>query len=170
MRHTSLLLATLLTLSGIAFAAETGTALKNDTLRKEPYADAASSGSIKRNDKVQILAKKGAWLQIKAGTSTGWVRLLSVKRGTSSSNEAAGVLGLASGRTGTGKVVSTTGVRGLSEEELKDAKFDEAEVKQLEANTVSEADGKQFAAAGGLQARKLDYLPQPQPAAAGGAQ
>jgi uncharacterized protein YgiM (DUF1202 family) len=171
MKHFSLLLAALLTVAGTAYAAETGTALKNDTLRKEPFADAAASGSIKRNDRVQILAKKGAWLQIKAGSSTGWVRLLSVKRGTSSSNEAAGVLGLASGRAGTGKVVSTTGVRGLSEEELKDAKFNEEEVKLLEANTVSEADGKKFAAAGGLQARKLDYLPQPQPAGTqGGAQ
>lgn len=171
MRHTPLLLAALLTLSSAALAAETGTALKNDTLRKEPYADAKASGTIKRNDKVQILSKKGAWLQIKAGASTGWVRLLSVKRGTSTSNEAAGVLGLASGRAGTGKVVSTTGVRGLSEEELKDAKFNEEEVKLLEASTVSEADGKKFATAGGLQARKLDYLPQPQPAGTqGGAQ
>lgn len=166
------LLATLLMLSGIAFAAESGTALKDDTLRKEPYADAKATGSLKRNTKVDILAKKGAWLQVKSGSATGWVRLLSVKRGAAStSSETAGVLGLASGRAGTGKVVSTTGVRGLNEEDLKSAKFSEEEVKQLEANTVSEASGKQFASAGGLQARKLEYLPQPQPAAAsGGAQ
>jgi uncharacterized protein YgiM (DUF1202 family) len=170
MKHSNTLLAALLMLSGLAFAAETGTALKNDTLRKEPYADAKAMGTLKRNDKVQILAKKGAWLQIKAGKSTGWVRLLSVKRGTTgSSNEAAGVLGLASGRSGTGQVVSTTGVRGLNEEELKSAKFNEEEMKQLEANTVSEIDGKKFAAAGGLKARKLDYLPQPQ-ASTGSAQ
>lgn len=169
MKPTSLLLTALLALSGMALAAETGTALKNDILRKEPFADAATNGSIKRNDKVQILSKKGAWLQIKAGTSTGWVRLLSVKRGTSgSANEAASVLGLASGRAGTGKVVSTTGVRGLSEEELKGASFNENEVKLLEANTINESDGRQFAAAGGLQARKLDYLPPPQPASATG--
>lgn len=161
------LLAALLMFSGIALAAETGTALKNDTLRKEPFADAASAGTLKRNDKVEILAKKGAWLQVKAGKSTGWVRLLSVKRGTSGSgNEAAGVLGLASGRSGTGQVVSTTGVRGLSEEELKQAKFSEEEMKQLEANTVSAADGQKFATGGSLKARKLDYLPQPQPEAA----
>jgi len=165
MKHLNTLLATLLMLSGIAFAAETGTALKNDTLRKEPYADAKAVGTLKRNDKLEILAKKGAWLQIKAGKSTGWVRLLSVKRGTSStSNEAAGVLGLATGRSGTGQVVSTTGVRGLNEEELKDAKFNEEEMKQLEANTVSAEAGTAFAATGGLKARKLDYLPQPQPA------
>lgn len=171
MKMIPLLLAALLALPGVALAAETGTALKNDTLRKEPFADAAVAGSIKRSDKVQILAKKGAWLQIKAGASTGWVRLLSVKRGAGgSSNEAAGVLGLASGRAGTGKVVSTTGVRGLNEEDLKSAKYSDEEIKTLEANTVNEAAGKQFAAAGGLKARKLDYLPQPQPAAAGGAQ
>ena len=164
MKHLNTLLAALLMLSGIAFAGEAGTVLKNDTLRKEPYADAKSVGTLKRNDKIEILAKKGAWLQIKAGKSTGWVRLLSVKRGTQgSSNEAAGILGLATGRSGTGQVVSTTGVRGLSEEELKGAQFNEEEMKQLEANTVSAEAGTAFAAKGGLKARKLDYLPQPQP-------
>ncbi len=160
-----------LLLPAIAWSAETGTALKDDMLRKEPYADAKSVGSMKRSEKVEILAKKGAWLQVKTQKSAGWVRLLSVKRGTlGSANEAAGVLGLATGRSGTGRVVSTTGVRGLNEEDLKSAKFNEEEIKQLEANTVSDVDGKKFADAGALRARKLDYLPQPQPAAAGGAQ
>ena len=164
MKHLNTLLAALLMLSGIAFAGEAGTVLKTDTLRKEPYADAKSVGTLKRNDKIEIHAKKGAWLQIKAGKSPGWVRLLSVKRGTQgSSNEAAGILGLATGRSGTGQVVSTTGVRGLSEEELKGAQFNEEEMKQLEANTVSAEAGTAFAATGGLKARKLDYLPQPQP-------
>lgn len=156
------LLAALLLLPGLALAAESGTALKNDILRKEPYADAKSSGNLKRNDKLEILAKKGAWLQVKTRQSTGWVRLLSVKRGSRTSSEAAGVLGLATGRAGTGQVVATTGVRGLGEEDLKSAKFNEAEIKQLEANTVSAADGRKFADAGGLKVRKLAYLPKPQ--------
>lgn len=159
------LLAALLLLPGIALGAETGTALKDDTLRKEPYADAKSVAMLKRGDKVEILARKGAWLQIKTAKTGGWVRLLSVRRGeTGKSNEAAGVLGLASGRTGTGQVVSTTGVRGLNEEELKAAKFSEEEVKQLEANTVDAEQGRQFAEAGGLKARRLEYLPKPKTA------
>lgn len=163
MRPLTPLLAALLLVPGLVLAAESGTALKNDTLRKEPYADATSTGSLKRNDKVEILAKKGAWLQVKTRQSTGWVRLLSVKRGsTGTSSEAAGVLGLATGRAGTGQVVSTTGVRGLSEEELKSAKFNEEEIKQLEANTISAEDGRKFADAGGLKVRKLAYLPKPQ--------
>jgi uncharacterized protein YgiM (DUF1202 family) len=156
-----------LLLASSAWAGETGSALKSDTLRAEPYSDAKSAGSLNRGDKVDILEKKGAWLKVKAGKSTGWVRLLSIKRGEAGkSNDAAGVLSVASGRAGTGQVVSTTGVRGLNEEELKSAKFNEEEVKKMEANSISADAAKKFAASGGLQARKQDYLPEPK----GGAQ
>ena len=152
-----------------AGAAETGTALKNDSLRAEPYGDARSVGSFTRGDKLDILEKKGAWLKVKTAKSSGWVRLLSVKRGAlGKSDDAAGVLGLATGRAGTGQVVSTTGVRGLSEEDLKAAKFNEEEIKKLEGNGISGAQAQQFAAAGSLKPRKLDYLPAP--ATQGGAQ
>ena len=157
------LLAILLSLGGQAMAAESGTALKNDTLRREPYADAAATGTLARGAKVDILEKKGAWLKVKAPKASGWVRLLSVRRGAAGSrNAAAGVLGLASGRTGTGQVVSTTGVRGLSEEDLKHAKFNEEEVKRLEAASIDAAQAQQFAASGKLQARKVASLKKPQ--------
>jgi len=133
-------------------AAETGSALKNDSMRTEPFTDAKLAGSITRGDSVEILKKQGAWLQIKTKKSTGWVRILSVKRGaTSASNQSAGVLALASGRAGTGQVVSTTGIRGLSEEELKAAKFNEAEVKAMEGYTISADQGRQFANKGNLK-------------------
>lgn len=163
------LITTLLLLPALAWA-ESGVALKDDTLRVEPYADAKSAGSLKRNDKLDILEKKGAWIKVKAAGNSGWVRLLSVKRGAASQgNEAAGVLGLASGRAGTGQVVSTTGVRGLSEEELKAASFNEAEVKQLENNSVTAEQARKFADAGGLKPVKLKYLPEPT-STSGGAQ
>lgn len=153
------LIAALLLLPALALA-EGGTVLKDDTLRVEPFADAKSVGSLKRNDKVDILEKKGAWLKVKAGKKSGWVRLLSVKRGAAGQgNETAGVLGLASGRAGTGQVVSTTGVRGLSAEELKAATFNEAEVQQMESYSVNADQARQFAEAGGLKPRKLENLP-----------
>lgn len=146
----------------LAYGAESGTALKADTLRTEPFADAKSAGSMARNDKLVILEKKGAWLKVKAPKASGWVRLLSVKRATSGkSNEAAGVLNVASGRAGTGQVVSTTGVRGLNEEELKSARFNEEETKKLESYTMSKEQAQQFAAEGGLKPVKLGYLPKP---------
>jgi hypothetical protein len=156
-----------LLLASGAWAGESGSALKNDTLRAEPFSDAKMAGSLNRGDKVDILERKGAWLRIKAGKSTGWVRLLSIKRGEASkSSDASGLLSVASGRAGTGQVVSTTGVRGLNEEELKSAKFNEEEVKKMEANSISADAAKKFAAGGGLKTRKQDYLPEPK----GGAQ
>jgi hypothetical protein len=156
----ALILATALLLPGIAPAAETGSALKADIVRAEPYADAQKTGDFARGDKLEILNKKGAWLEVKTAKARGWVRLLSIKRGTGSGgNEAAGVLDVASGRAGTGQVVATTGVRGLNEEQLKKAKYNKAEVKKLESYTQTSAQGRQFAVSGGLQAVKFDYLP-----------
>ena len=144
-----------LLLANISLAAETGSALKNDSIRFEPFSDAKVTGSFTRGESLEIIKKQGAWLQVKTTKSTGWVRLLSVKHGASSSagNQTSGVLAAASGRagTGTGQVISTTGIRGLSEQELKAAKFNETEVKTLESYTLSAEQGKQFATAGKLK-------------------
>lgn len=146
----------------VSLAAEKGTTLKADTLRTQPFSDAKTAGSLSRGESVDILGKQGAWLQIKTARSTGWVRLLSVKRGTSGTSaagQATGALSVASGRAGTGQVVATTGVRGLSAEELKSAKFNEAEMRQMEGYEQSSAAGQKFAASGGLKAIKFGYLP-----------
>ena len=143
----------------LALAGEVGTALKADSIRAEPYSDAKATGSLNKGDSVDIQSKKGAWLQIKSKKSSGWVRLLSVKRGSASGgNSAKGVIDVASGRAGTGKVVSTTGIRGLSAEELKAAKFNEEEMKKMESYTTSASEGEKFASAGGLKKSSLAYL------------
>lgn len=153
---------TALLYSGLCLA-ETGSALKNDSIRFEPYADAKVVGSFSRGENLDILKKQGAWLQVKTKKGTGWVRLLSVKRGAASSsgNQLSGALAVANGRAGTGQVVSTTGVRGLSEEELKAAKYSETEIKAMEGNTVSAAQGQKFASAGGLKKTTFANLKAP---------
>ncbi len=149
--------------AGLSIAAETGSALKNDSMRFEPFADAKVTGSLSRGDTLEILKKQGAWLQVKTKKTTGWVHLLSVKRGSaSSSNQVAGVLAAANGRAGTGQVVSTTGIRGLSEQELKAAKFNETEIKTLEGYTLSAEQGRKFAAAGDLKTVAFPTLKAPE--------
>lgn len=141
-------------------AAETGIALKADSMRVEPYTDAKVVGTFIKNDKVEILSKQGAWLKVKTSKASGWVRLLSVRRGTvSTTSQTSGALSVASGRAGTGQVVATTGVRGLSEQELKSAKFNEAEISKMESLTLKAGQGQKFAAGGKLQTTKLNYLP-----------
>lgn len=155
----AIVLSCALLLSGMAIA-ETGTALKADVMRSKPFADAKTTGKFVRGEKVEILGKQGAWLNIRTAGGRGWVRLLSVRRGTSSSaSNARGVLDVASGRAGTGQVVATTGVRGLSAEELKSATFNPAEMQALEGHTQSSEQARQFASSGGLKAMRLSYLP-----------
>lgn len=157
------LLTVLLLLPVFSLAAETGSALKADIVRREPYADAKKTGDMIKGEKLEIVGKKGAWLNIKTAKTKGWVRLLSVKRGAvGSANQVKGVLDVATGRAGTGKVVATTGVRGLNEEELKNAKYNEEEVLKLESYAQTSQQAQQFAKKGGLQTVKLGYLPASQ--------
>lgn len=145
----------------MAWAAESGVLLKADEMKAEPFRDAKTVKSLGAGEKVDILGQEGGWFKVKSGKSGGWVRMLSVRKGNpvKPGNEASGLLNLASGRAGTGKVVATTGVRGLSEEELKAASFDEQELQLAESYSVQKADAQQFAAQGKLLARQFDYLP-----------
>lgn len=156
-----LMIAALLS-AGNALAQEAGTAVKQDDLKAEPFKDAKTVGIVKKGEVVTILKKQGGWMEIKAGPGTGWVRVLSVRKGAGGANaasEIAGVAGVATGRAGTGQVVSTTGVRGLDEQDLKSAKFSEAEVKKAEAAAISAEEAKKFAAQGELAERQVAWLP-----------
>ncbi|MFN0317914.1 MAG: SH3 domain-containing protein [Burkholderiales bacterium] len=152
-------------------AQEPGTAVKQDDIKAEPFKDAATLGAMKKGETVSILKKQGGWMQIKAAQGSGWVRVLSVRKGTgggSAASEIAGVAGVATGRAGTGQVVSTTGVRGLGEEDLKGAKFNEEELKKAEAAAITAEAAKQFAAQADLVARSVVWLPEPKSAGGGG--
>ena len=53
-----------LLLANICLAAETGSALKNDSMRFEPFSDAKVTGSFTRGESLEIIKKQGAWLQV----------------------------------------------------------------------------------------------------------
>lgn len=157
------LLITLLLVLPAAHAGDSGATVKADDLKAEPFRDSKTIATLAVGDKVDILKKDGGWLKVKSAKGSGWVRMLSIRRGaarkTTAGKEVSGLAGLASGRAGTGRVVATTGIRGLNEEELKAAKYDEDELKQLESFLTGRPDAKKFATQGKLAARKMDYLP-----------
>jgi hypothetical protein len=148
-----------------AATAETGTLLKADQLKAEPFRDANAVSTLAPGDKVEILQRQGGWFRVKTAKGGGWVRMLSVRRGeavkANAEGEVSGLLGLASGRAGTGKVVATTGIRGLNEEQLKAAKYSESELKFSDSLVGNLAEARKFAAKGKLAPRKIDYLPAP---------
>lgn len=148
--------------AGVAQAADPGTLSRAESLREKPFADAKVLAPLASGAKVDIVSRNGGWYQVKSGTKTGWVRMLSVRRATATkTTSVAGVAGVASGRTGTGAVVTTTGVRGLDSGELTAATFDEVQVAQAEKYRVTGADAAAFAKQGGLVAIDAPALPAP---------
>lgn len=146
-------------------AAETGVVIKADTIRAEPFRDAKIIAPLSVGDQVEIYRVNGGWLQIKSPKGKyGWVHMLNVRKKTASrsSGSISGLLDIASGRAGTGRIVATTGIRGLNEGELKSAQYDAAELNLVESYTASSADAQDFANQGKLAARKMDYLPAPE--------
>lgn len=162
-RHTLPLLAALLLAGNAALAGDNATAVKTDSLRDQPFADAKTVATLNAGSTVEIIKREGGWYQVKSAQGSGWIRMLSLRRGDgdkpAAGASASSLASLASGRAGTGKVVSTTGIRGLNEEELKAAKFDEKQVSLAESYQVSRAEAQKFAAGAKLKPAKLDYLP-----------
>lgn len=165
-RGVAVLLATWLVAIPPALAANPGTALKTDEIKAEPFRDAKTVGSLATGDPVEILEQQGGWFHVNSAKGKGWVRMLSVRRGEARkrSGEAGEVFGLATGRAGTGQVVATTGIRGLSEEDLKAAKYSETELKNVESFTTTRDAARKFAAEGKLVSRKVEYLSAPEAA------
>jgi uncharacterized protein YraI len=167
-------LCTLLTLSmaGSLALAAPGVALKEENMLSKPLATSAAVGKMSKGMAVDIVAKQGGWLQVKAGTSQGWVRLLSVRAGSGSAGSTglagvAGVAGAATQKSDSTRVVAVAGVRGLNEEDLKGAKFNGEEVGRMESYTVTAGQAQAFADKSGLKAAKIKALPKPGAASGG---
>ena len=146
-----------------AFAAEIGSVIRADGIKVEPFRDAKTIAALSAGDKVEIVNKNGGWLQINSPKGKGWVHMLNVRKGVmrKDSGDIGGLLSMASGRAGTGKVVATTGIRGLDEVELQSAKYNETELNLVESYAVTRAEAQLFATQGKLAVRKFDYLPSP---------
>ena len=148
-----------------ATAADSGQMRTAGQLQAEPYRDAKTILMLAAGDRVDILKRQGGWYQVRSSKGRGWVRMLNVRRGetskASAETEISGLLSLDSGRAGTGNMVASTGIRGLSEEQLKAAKYSASELKRSDSFVQSVADAREFALRDKLVSRKIEYLPAP---------
>jgi hypothetical protein len=164
-RNTTLALAMLL--AAAAQAAETGTMRQKADLMAAPYRDARLAGSLSEKTGVTILERRGAWLRVSAGQASGWVRLHQVNIGqgpqAAKSGDSLKMLWNVkeTGRSGAGGIVATTGIRGMSAEELKNAKPDPEGVKQLDQFQASD-DAARKQSAGVLKEQNVPFLPTPE--------
>jgi hypothetical protein len=153
--------------AGPALAAP-GTVLRNEKIYSQPSSASAVVGSATKGASVNILSKQGGWLRVTAGKTSGWMRLLSVRAGEGGlgGTGVGDVVGAATTRSDPSRVVAVAGLRGLNDEELKAAKFNAAELAQLDAWVVTVTQAKAFAGQASLVAVKVPALPEPKPAKA----
>lgn len=166
---------------GVPAAAERAQVIRAGDLMDQPFIDAAKAGPIAAAQGVTVLKRQGGWVQVTAdGGRTGWVRALNLRLAAGAGPApvvrggpklalqggtppspfgAAGMKGKRSNLTtgSSGKTVST-GVKGLDEENIRNASFDEEQLDKLNALGVSADDARTMAAADKLAENKVDYL------------
>lgn len=148
--------------SQTALAAENASLLRNAELRENPFNDARVVTRLPAKSQVSIRQRKGAWAQIQAGKSTGWVKVLmlitaSAKKGDTGLAKANAIFTTRSTSSET-----TTGVKGFIEDKVeayKKAAPDYPEMTALKNRDVGAHKAARTAAEANLAARRVDYLP-----------
>ncbi len=160
------LVTALLATIAAAAAAEPVTVERDSVLRVEPRTDAGVAGNLAKGATGDAVARQGAWVQVKSGTVTGWLYSFNVRFGavTAGSGSGAGTgsaLGRVFGPRQQVNVTATIGIRGLEEEDLKQAHFDEGQMRQLDGYAASREQAAAQAGQSGLSATRVEYLGQP---------
>lgn len=159
-----ILLAVILLSLGVAqaVAQESGYAVRQTEVKKEPYTDADTVATLAENARVKIVKREGGWMQIESSQTAGWVRMLSVRMsGAQQSSRDSGFRSLFNiARTGSTGQTVTTGVRGLDKEQIQNAKPNPAELQKLAGFAASKSDAERFAAGNpALKRQSVEYLP-----------
>lgn len=152
---------------GASIAPMPGTVIRQTELKAEPSVTAATLSTLPANTPVTITDRQGGWMHVVSGQQRGWVRLLHVSsqptaRTAGAREELEAAARIATGRAGSGNIAVTTGIRGLDEQQLRDAQANEEELERLEAFGVSAQDAQAHAARRGLERRQIPYPPAPQ--------
>ncbi len=147
----------------LAYAKETGTTRAAVDLMAGPFSDAKAAGKLPSNTAVTVLERRGGWLRISASGKSGWVKLHQVRLGEGTQAKSGGGLTTLknvaqTGRSGSTGIVATTGIRGLSAEELKSAKPNPEAVNAMEANRASDASARAFARSAKLKEPTVPFL------------
>jgi len=155
-----------------AFAsAEPVTVERDSVARAEPRTDSAVVANFARGVSGEALARQGAWVQVKTATATGWLYSFNVRFGApaGSAGEGAGagsVLGRVFAPRQKVNVTATIGIRGLDEEDLKQAQYDGGQLQALDGFAASREQAEAHAGGAGLSATRVEYLAAPAAAAA----
>ncbi|WP_171164241.1 SH3 domain-containing protein [Usitatibacter palustris] len=155
-------------LASAAFAQEQAVTKRATELREKPASDAKTLANLPEKTPLKVLARSGGWTQVEAGTQKGWVNVfhLTFASTVTSSSGSGGLSGLTSA-LGFGKPkteqakMATIGVRGLSEEELKNASPNPEALKKMQSFRADKNAAASFARDAKLAAQNVPYPGNP---------
>ena len=159
----ALAFALLVGLSGWALAQEQ--AFTNRATDLKDKADGATLRSLPENTEVKVLQRAGGWTRVDAGGQQGFVRVFHLRfpataEAASGSGSSLSGLGSALGfgrQRSQSTTIATTGIRGLSQEDLKNASPDAAALQRMQSYRSDAPGAERFAREGKLSATQVDY-------------
>ncbi len=146
--------------AALSFADTPATITQSTHLFKKPDAKSSILAQLEKSQKVSVSTREGGWYQVIAEGNVGWIRMFFLRFTPQNNNMSRSGIGalLSSTRKPHSEVALTTGVRGISEKLLKNAKpdFDSVNAMAQFASDIKSA--KRFAADEKLRSRKVKYL------------
>jgi len=149
--------------SAAVCAQETAFTNRATELKAEPRLDAATLTTLAEGTSVKAIERQSGWTRIEANQKTGWVRVFHLRfQSIVSQSEDSGGSSLLSFLKGPqrapSKQTAAIGIRGLSEEDLKNASPDPEALKKLQSFKVDRQSGESFAREAKLAATRVDYV------------
>jgi hypothetical protein len=150
-----------------AFAQEAAFTNRATELKERAAADAPTVAPLPEGASLKVLERAGGWTRVEAEGRQGWVRVFHLRFPVTAQagTESGSVLGNVTSALGFGRerskgaTVATTGVRGLTPEDLKSAGPDTAALARLESYRADKAGAERFAREGRLAEVSVD-LPE----------
>ncbi len=118
---------------------------------------------MEQRTKVEVIGRRSSWRQVQVDGKTGWIKMLSLT--FNHADRKAGDTGLATlfnvASTGSTGSSVTTGVRGLSEDDLKHTKPNPKALEVMDAYGVNKSEAQQFSKVGELSSQSMKYIAEP---------
>ena len=165
MKLAASILTLLLSIACSAWAQDQGFTNRSTELKERPAADARTVATLPENTAVKVLGRGGAFTQVDASGQKGWVKafhlrfpaMIDKSASSSGGNAFTNLTSSLSGRQSEKTTVATTGIRGLSPEDLKKASPDAAALARAQSYRSDKATAERFAREGKLNAVQVDY-------------
>jgi hypothetical protein len=153
----------LLALAFAAGAQEQAFTNRSTDLKERGADDGKTVATLPEGTSVKVLARSGGWTRVEANGKPGYVRVFHLRfpaavETSSSGGAFSGLSNFIGGnRKPTQATIATTGIRGLSPEDLKNASPDAAALAKAQGYRAEKPAAERFAREGKLAAVNVEY-------------